>query len=227
MSPAFLARVVAILVTWVLCLAAPPAAAAQEVQPDASRFEFRTNPLLGLHMYLRAAAGREEAVQLDGAAEAMDALRRVEEALGGPSAGGMVEPISARSTDAYIVQEPVQRLPVSSRRRDGEEIALREPMAAYARALASVEPAFRKDIWPAHEQAVEGAQRRLSATFKGREADCMRSLQTALEMRDPGLHVPVYLVAEAPPPAAFTHRGRGGPICIVGVDEEDDGLLAE
>ncbi len=226
MSPAFPARMVAILVTWVLCVP-PPSAAAQEAQPDASRFEFRTNPLLGLHMYLRAAAGREEAVQLDGAAEAMDALRRVEEALGGPSAWGMVEPIIASSADAPTLQGFVQRLPVSSRLRDGREIALREPMTAYARALAVVEPAFRKDIWPAHEQAIERAPQRLSATFKGREADCIRHLQDALGMRDPGVVVPVYLVAEAPAPAAFTHRGRGGPICIVGVDEADDGLLAE
>jgi hypothetical protein len=194
-----------------------------------SSFELRESALLDLHMFVRqqAAADVGAADALSGLAEAVEAAKALETALGSSVSWGLVEPIIAQSQDAAALAAAFSGLPESQQRRDGSTLRIREPAVAYARALAAVESGFLERTWPERREAIERGRQRLAQTFNGRDKQCVAHLLESLGMQDPAVTVPVYLVADVPAPGAFTHRGRGGAVCIVGVAETDDSLLAE
>jgi hypothetical protein len=213
----------------VLLAALLSVAAARPAAGQASSFEIRQSPLLDLHMFIRQRAsedGRQDA-EPPAITQAVAAARSVEAALGNPLYWGLIEPILAQARSAADLPAVLERLTPQQRMADGSVLSLREPAIAYARALAAAEPVFLETTWPGRREAIERGQKRLSDLFSGREAACVAHLIDSLGMQDPGVAVPVYLVASAPPPQGFTHRARGGAICIVGVEEADDSLLAE
>src|SRR5262249_5719848 len=99
---------------------------------------------------------------------------------------------------------------------------------ALARALASGEAAFRERVWPEHERAIAGARELLERVLAPKEAAALEYLRTSLGLDEQALAVPVYLVADAPPPRAVTQRddaGRG--VCFVGVRGAEGTQLVE
>jgi hypothetical protein len=203
-----------------------PAAASAGAQ--ATTFEFRESPLLDLHMYVRQqAAQAERENELPGLDRACAAARAVEAVLGDPLQWGLIEPMFAQCATAADLVKAISELPGSVQLRDGRFIGLRAPALAYAEVLAEIEPQFLEKLWPPHLQAVREGRERLEKTLAGREADCIAHLVQSLGMQDPGVSVAIYLVSDAPPPQAFTHRARGGGMCILGVGEEDESLFVE
>jgi hypothetical protein len=119
-------------------------------------------------------------------------------------------------------------MPEQRKLRSGKTIAIRQPVLAFLRAYARLEPAFQKDVWPQHKAALEAAHRRLHEELVPRQAACFDYILKRLGMEDPRLDIPVYLVAEAPYPGGFTHRRRGrGGVCFVGVEHAGGSLLLE
>ena len=197
-------------------------------QGQPTRFEFQESPLLDLHMHVRQqleAGAKDE--ELPGLEAACAAAREVEKTLGDPLRWGLIEPMFTECATAEELVKAISELPGAMQLRDGSFIGLRAPALAYAEALAAVEPQFLEKLWPQRLEAIREGKERLQKRFAGREAECVAHLVESLGMQDPGAAVTVYLVCDVPPPQGFTHRIRGGAICIISVQEEDESLLAE
>jgi hypothetical protein len=105
-------------------------------------------------------------------------------------------------------------------------VNLRAGGARIAAALALAEPAFLArepgaETWSAHAASIAAARARWDEHVAPKERELLRYHLESLGMADPGLAIPVYLVAAAPQPGAVTHlddQGRG--VCFVSVGEK-------
>src|SRR5690606_5335341 len=134
------------------------------------------------HMFLRHAA-EAGAEPEDALAPALDALRELEKALGEPPVWGLVEPIIAGSDAAPTLSEIGRDLPETFQMRGGREVRLREPLLAYADALALAEPAYRRKHWPEQEKAIAEGEARLRKMFTGQEDASIEHLVDSLGMQ--------------------------------------------
>lgn len=95
-------------------------------------------------------------------------------------------------------------------------------------ALAQIEAPFLETVWPRHQAAIKQAPTKLANSFSPKERDCFAYLTNSLGLETPAERVPVYLVSEAPRPAAFTfRRGDHQGVCVISVEAYRDSLLFE
>ena len=198
-------------------------------EPDSSvHLDVRVNPFIDLHFFVRKhLAGDGAAPSILGMAEAISAARALEADLGGSRGWGLIEPVLADCKSAAAAINACGALPERFRSRGSAEIPIREGAVRLAKAYALIEPKFVDSVWPRHEEAIESAQKRIETKLLPKEAACFKFVTESLGMSVHDLDVPVYLVAESPPPGGFTHRGRGGGVCFIGIEHAPGALLHE
>ncbi|MEP0848204.1 MAG: hypothetical protein HRF50_15445 [Phycisphaerae bacterium] len=204
-------------------------APASQGAKEPTRLAIHVNPLVDMHYYFRALAEqRDEAAIPEPFRGAVAALRTFYSVTGPQVGSAMIEPVMMTCATAAELHDAVDKFPGRIQRRDGAPVPSRAPCRELSRAYMDVEQAFRTDIWPAHAKAIEAAQASLDRTLLPRADECLRFVLTSLAMLDPGIEIPVTLVAEAPFPQGFTYRRRNaGPACFVGVQDLEGSLLSE
>jgi len=198
-------------------------------EPAATSLEFRVDPLIDLHSWVRKLASEQgELPELEGLEPAVAFVRELDRELGHPLAWGPLEGALEGRENAGAAAEAFESLPESFTLFGGKTIALRERAVGLARALAGAEPGFREGIWPEHERAVRGKLEELERDLVPKEAQCLEFLMRGLGMDDPRVAIPVVLVAEAPWPGGVTHRRHGGGgICFVGLNAAEGSPFLE
>ena len=212
--------------------AEPPASTAPQPARDgaATSLEFRTNPLLDLHLGLRAAAGGGELPAFEGASAAVEAIRTIDRALGSPLAWSLLDGAVAEAPDLAAVRTIFAQLPEERAMPGGGTVALRARALELVDALAAAEPRFMAEAWPARRAAIDMAREALAKRLLPHQRECYEFLLSTLGMKDPGLEVPVCLVTNVPPFGGITYRrlgGKPGGTCVVGVADNSGTLLDE
>jgi parvulin-like peptidyl-prolyl isomerase len=188
-----------------------------------SRIDLRTSAVADLEQWVRRLAERGPEPELAGGLAAAAARAgALGDELGSPLAWGLVEGELALCESAMDFVRRCEALPERSSWH-GREVALRESAVAFARALAAAEPYFLDQVWPRHERAIDAAASALRVGLTPLGASALDELMEDLEIDDPRVVIPVYLVAEAPGPGAATHRaptsrGEPGAACFVDAD---------
>ncbi len=207
-------------------------AAAQEPKPAAAdsksigtKLEFRTSPAIDLYFHVRTIASSPDRTEADAPyADAIDAGRKLGTELGQSMLGwGIVEGTLYGCESAQDIVSTFGRLPEKYARPNpkaggGEppkEAALRAGAVAIAEAIAKTEENFLKSIWPEHERLINEQRRRIIESLGPKEPTCLSYLIEHLGPRDPGITIPVYLVADMPFPGAETDLRPGGKEAVV------------
>jgi hypothetical protein len=221
------------LALFVLCGATFPTRSPDLAQAPpaetATRLVLHESPAVDLYFHVRSvavtASGGHRIRELD---PAIEAARELDRSLGGsPLAWGPLEGLLTGCRTAADVQRAFARAPETLELRDGRRVELRAPAAKLAAALVAAEAAFQE---PAKRRAQRIAAAR--AAWEERVAPnwrtCLEFHLGSLGMLDPEIEIPVYLVAELPPPGAITHRTeRDEGVCFVGVDAAQGSQLFE
>ncbi len=213
----------------------PIAALALLLVPQASaapaartHVELRESRAITLWFHVRALAEKKDAEPPEELAPAVEAARALGAALGGDFlAWGALEGMLPGCETAEDVAKTCERAPETLELRGGTKVALRERARELAAALVEVEPACTAWLDAARPRIAAGR-----ALWETRVAPKERALfdyhLASLGMEDPGLAIPVYLVAEAPWPGAVTHRGEDGRgVSFVAVEPEPGTLFFE
>jgi hypothetical protein len=190
-----------------------PAAAAA----PATRIVFETSPVADLFYSVRAWASPgapgepgEPAPELAEAVRLVADLDRELERFF--LAWGQIEGGLRGAQTAADLERLFAEVPESVTLPSGKAVRLREGALRIAAALREAEPWFLEHLWPEHQGALADARDLLQRDFEPHQAECLAFHLDRLAMADPGLELPVVLVAEAPYPGAVTHRdaeGRG------------------
>jgi hypothetical protein len=205
----------------VAALAAPSAVAASTV-------ELRASPLVDLYYLVRAVADTAAtAPELAGLDEAVAEARRMQAALGSPLRWGLLEGRLAACDSAAQIEAAFEALPESVSTGGDRSVPLRAGAVRLAHSLGKIEAEFRAEVWPRHEREIAGARAGLEATFVPRAEECLRFIEASFRLAPLPQPVPIYLVAESPAPHGFTHRGRGGAVCFIGLRGTPEPLLEE
>jgi hypothetical protein len=201
------------------------------VPPPESRWlDLRISPVFDLYYFVRrhATSDAQKIEGLDASPEALAAMRELHKEFGGwftPTWSMIDANLMPCQTAADAVRE-FSDIPETVNFR-GKSYRAREPATRLARALRAAEPQFLQTIWPAHKAAVEEAAARLARTVRPKERDFLAFFARHLRTAAPRAPHPVYLVAEAQYPGAFTNYTRTTAVSIVAVKRFAGTLLEE
>ncbi len=182
----------------------------------ASTIDIQTSGLLSLHMLVRAgAAGADVPACVSPAVEAMRLT-------GDEVQWAVTDALFATAESSGAAREVLEAMAGRFREDVGSKVL------AYADALATVEPAFRAEVWPGHEARITEARAGLEAALDAHGPSCIARICAYLGITDPGKAIPVYLVVDAPAPGGFTALSRQhGALCIVSIDAHQGSTLVE
>lgn len=217
----------------VLSLPAP----AQDTRPAADRpqsarvrLELRVNPFIAMHYWVRAQVGQPDAADRPPELNAaIAAARELESQFGGAIAWGVLDGALWSCQNAAEAAELATRLPETFEPRGRKPIKLRAGAMALVEAYRPLEPLYLQHHWLYHRRQIEAARDQLGRMLEPRQAACLEDICRSLDAAPPrDLTIPVLLVADAPEPAAFTHRARGvGAVCIVSATDTSGTTLCE
>jgi hypothetical protein len=175
-------------------------------------WELRIDPLADLHYWVRMLAFRPaERPDMPGLADALGALRQQ----GDPRTWGIYDGSMIGASSAADLAKTAAELPESLQSRGGQTVLLREPMTRLAEGYGRLEGPFREKVWPRHREKAERADAYLRRHLLPRSAEVFADLARSLDVAVPATPIPVYVVAEAPFPRAFTFRSQTGPFSVV------------
>jgi hypothetical protein len=208
--------------------ASPPSAAGSPL--ESGWLDLRVSPVFDLYYLARkhAASDAQKIEGLDASAELLAAMRELHKEFDGwftPMWGLIDANLMPCQTAGDAVREFAD-IP-ETREFRGKTYRAREPALRLARALQAAEPQFLKTIWPGHRAAVEEAAARLARTVRPKERDLLAFFARHLRTAAPRAQHPVYLVAEAQYPGAFTNYTRTTALSIVAVRSFPGTLLEE
>lgn len=183
----------------------------------APSLEIRTEPLVDFYFMVRALAAGDGAVP-EPLAESVQAARTLGAALPGPRAWGVLDGQAVRCRKASDLEAAFTRLPETFVASTGDTLHVLPQSLALAKTLEAAEPWFLETVWPEHARTLAAATDTLQELLLPREDACFHSVTAALAMGHPVVVIPVYLVAQAPPPGGVTLRGPTGAVSMVGVD---------
>ena len=124
----------------------PPASAT-----TGTKLELRLSPIIDLHFFARrVAAGDDIAPALDGFNRVLETQQALAETLGGPRAWLMFDHNFLDCDTAADLLEEFRLIPESTMIR-GRTVNVREAAVAYGESLASIEPAWLGEHWPARK----------------------------------------------------------------------------
>ena len=175
-------------------------------------WELRINPLADLHYWVRMLVFRPaERPGMPGLSDALGALRQQGDSrTWGIYDGSMIEASSAAELTKIAAE-----LPESFQSRSGQTGPLKEPMARLAEGYGRLEGPFLEKVWPGHREKAERSAAYLRRHLLPRSAAVFADLARNLDVAVPTHPIPVYVVAEAPFPRAFTFRSQTGPFSVV------------
>ena len=199
----------------------PPASAA-----TGTKLELRLSPIIDLHFFARrVAAGDDIAPALDGFNRVLETQQALAETLGGPRAWLMFDHNFLDCDTAADLLEEFRLIPESTMIR-GRTVNVREAAVAYGESLASIEPAWLGEHWPARKASITAAQARIAPLLEKNESAYLAFMIRSLAMDDPRATIPVYLVADAPFPGASTSATMDDkPVCFVATSSGGEGTL--
>lgn len=206
----------------------PPRAAGPP--PESGWLDLRVSPVFDLYYFVRkhATSDAQKIEGLDASPELLAAMRELHKEFGGwfTPLWSMIDAnlMPCRTADDAVRE--FADIPVTRDFR-GKTYRAREPALRLAKALQAAEPQFLKTIWPAHRAAVEEAAARLARTVRPKERDFLAFFARHLRTAAPRAPHPVYLVAEAQYPGAFTTYTRDTAVSIVAVKSFAGTLLEE
>lgn len=159
--------------------------------------------------------------------DAVAECARLEAALGGTAAWGLVEGAMVDCSTLAEVRRSCEGFPESYRTSHGD-IPLRAATLKFVDALVQVEPVFRRSVWPGHQKRLAAARSSIEETLGPAERGWLEDLVTRLGVERPDSATTVYLVVDAPSPRGFTRVDRARrPVCFVGVADTRGTELAE
>ena len=196
---------------------------------DETTLDIRISAAVDLYQYVRTQAELEQPEVHESYLPAVEAARRIDARLEGIFLGwGFLD---RELVGVELVEDIVERfneLPEAFTLRSGREVALRDEAIAFAAELAKVEGRFVQREWAGHRDLVEQARNGIEDHLIPKQQEAFGFMLDSLGIADPGHSIPVYLVADAPDPGAFTYgRAGGGGLCFVGVRELQDSMLHE
>lgn len=189
--------------------------------------DLRINPLMDLHYWVRKVASEKgELPVIEGLPEAVGAVRQVGDSLRG--GWGILDGAFLEAKTAEELARVATEFPETLTLRDGRTIPLRQNLADLAAAYRPLEKTFLATVWPRHREIAERAaatvRRELFPKAPEVYADISRHLGVVSAPKTP---IPVYLVAAAPFPGAFTMRSQGNPFSVVALEGEPDSQWVE
>jgi hypothetical protein len=200
--------------------AEPPRPVAAPVAAPAL-LDLRVNPLIDLHYWVRKLGSeRGELPSVAGLPEAVAAARRGGSALGDTGLWGVVDGSFVEATTAAELARIATEAPESFTSRSGRSIPLRQILADLATAYGPLEKSFLASVWPGHREIAERAVAALRQQLLPKTSDVYADISRHLGVAVPTSPIPVYLVAAAPFPGAFTHLSQEGPFGIVALEAE-------
>lgn len=190
---------------------------------------YRVEPFVDLFfMVRRLAANEESAPEIEGLDAAVAAARALQENLASSLDWGVIEGLLGDCDSGEKAVRRFAALPETFSTRARKDFALRAPALELARALAAAEPAFRAELWPAHEGDIAQARARIEGELGPRQARCLEAVTRDLAFVSTPLQIPVFLVHDGPWPGAVTQRDDGDRgICFVSVRIADGTQLFE
>lgn len=201
----------------------------EQAHSHATRIEFRQSAAVDLLFHVRALAAEGSSDVPAGMADAVRAAQELHRSLGGSFLSwGPIAGVLPGCDHAADIERAFAGLPEAFERHDRTSVPLRATALALAAAMRQAEPVFLEHVWPADQQAVAAARSRLAQGFDPKQAACLAYHLECLGMEDPGLAIPVYLMARAPSPGAFTHIGADGRgVCFVSLADSEGTQLFE
>jgi hypothetical protein len=201
------------------------AARASAARP--ARIDLRMSRFVDLHYAMRHYAELPADKRPEEYQAAANAAAAVNAALSGPLGWGILESALFEASDVAAAKAMAERLPTEFQSMSGAKLPLRELAMQLVKAYEPIETRFGERIWPEHEKSLRTERARLDQELMPHAAKCLAYIERSFRMEDVQATIPVYLLALAPSPGAFTHRRRGGGgVCFVGVDERP-GMMVE
>lgn len=221
-------RAVPMLLALILVAAAPAATQAPTPAP-APGWDLRANPLLDLHFWVRELSyNKGEFLPVEGLAPAVEAVRKLEQELGESSLWGIFDSTLPQASTAEELARMAAELPEELKTRDGRTVRLRASIVRLAEVYRPLEKPFLEKVWPGHRQAVERGAALLRKELLPRSSEVFADLSKHLGVPAPAAPIPIYLVAAAPFPQAFTFRDeKGAGFCVIALTDEKPSLAAE
>jgi len=191
---------------------------AQAEDEPKTRLEFFISPVVDLHFYVRALAEGNSSAVPEAYRRAVAVAEIVGRELGGGRWGAMESNLGDCRTAAEL-RERFGTLPAEYRPRfgpEGKPIALRDLAVKMADEYSACEGHFLEHTWPDHQRIVQEDLRRIESDFIPQFDKLLADMLEHLGIADPQITVPIYLVAEAYFPGAFTMRTHEGtPVLFV------------
>ncbi|HEX4966251.1 MAG TPA: hypothetical protein VF173_35915 [Thermoanaerobaculia bacterium] len=200
------------------------------VPPAPVLLELRINPLMDLHYWVRKLGSeKKELPAVEGLPAAVAAARQVGETLPGMASWGILDAPFTEAGSASELAHVATQLPETFTSRDGKSLPLRQDLAGLATGYQAVEKGFLATVWPGHREVAERAAAALKKELFPKApavyAEIARRLDLPLPV--PEAPLPIYLVAAAPFPGAFTNFTREGPFSVVALEGEPDSQWVE
>lgn len=212
----------AILLFLALSVAAP--VTAQE--KAAPSWDFRVNPLMDLHFWVRNLSyGKGELPAVEGLAAAVETVRQMNTELKG--SWGIYDGAFLDTSKAEDLARVAVELPESLTLRNGQTVRVREGVTRLAAVYRPLEKAFLEKVWPGHRVSAEKAAALLGQTLLPHSSEVFSDLSLRLGVPKPAEPIPVYLVNSAPFPRAMTFRARGKGVCVIALIDETPSVAAE
>jgi hypothetical protein len=210
-----------------------PGLGAQAPPPPKPVLEFRINPLMDLHYWVRKLGSeRTEKSALpavQGLPAALAATNQAGISLGDPRLWGILDGSFTEASSAAELAHVATQIPETTTTRDGKSIPLRQDLAGLAAGYQGVEKGFLATVWPRHREITERAAaavwKELFPKIPEVYAEIARRLDLPLPV--PEAPLPIYLVAAAPFPGAFTMFTHEGPFSVVALEGEADSQWVE
>jgi hypothetical protein len=218
--------ILAVLVLSGACRTAAPKPAAPTAA--APRLDLRVNPLMDLHYWVRKlGAEGGELPSVAGLPEAVAATRQAGLSLGDVGRWGILVGAFTEASTVEDLARVATEVPETFTLRDGQAIPIRQNLANLAAAYRPLEPSFLATVWLQHRQIAERAAATLRDQLLPKIEAVYADLSQHLAAPVPDRPVPVYLVAAAPFPGAFSMLSQGGPFSVVALEGEPDSQWVE
>ena len=221
-----------LLVFAVLGFHASTSAQTQATKANHELLDVRYNAVMDLNYMIRKyASGKAELPKnIEGFAEAVEVARQLNTEFGSWLGGGWPSMDAALSKCKNIseVTDALSQVPETTTTRQGKTIRVREAAIRYAKVLVALQPAYSKSVGSQHETLAAETMARLTKTFNPKKLECFSYLRNNLGLPDTQAAVPVYLVAEAPWPGAFTFwdSSKKGNV-VVSIETNPGSMLFE
>lgn len=215
-----------ILAAALLALSMPAWAAPPKAAKAPAILDLRVNPLMDLHYWVRKmAVEKSELPAVEGLPAAVATVLKVGDSLEGQ--WGILDASFTEAATAEELARVATQIPETFKMRDGTAIPARQSLTDLAAAYKPLEKGFLATVWPRHRETAERAAATVRKELFPKAPEVYADLSRHLGVSVPKSPIPIYLVAAAPFPGAFTMRSQEGPFSIVALEGEPDSQWVE